>query len=107
VLLEGPRVVLEAVAAGVRLEVLALAEGSGFRAPAEHTVILGERALDSLSQTVTPQGVLAIARRETVEAAAALSAARDVLGYEPAVGLEDGLRRTVEWLRDRLRLDAE
>jgi UDP-glucose 4-epimerase len=27
-----------------------------------------------------------------------LSAARDVLGYEPAVGLEDGLRRTIEFL---------
>ena len=65
------------MAAGVRLEVLALAEGSGFRAPAQHTVILGKRALDSLSQTVTPQGVLAIARRETVEAAAALTAAGD------------------------------
>lgn len=64
------------MAAGVRLEVLARAEGSGFRAPAQHTVILGKRALDSLSQTVTPQGVLAIARRETVEAGAALSAAR-------------------------------
>ncbi len=27
-----------------------------------------------------------------------VSAARDVLGYEPAVGLEDGLRRTIEFL---------
>ena len=27
-----------------------------------------------------------------------LSAAREVLGYEPAVGLEDGLRRTIEFL---------
>jgi TrmH family RNA methyltransferase len=76
VLLEGPRVVREAVAAGVQLEVLALAEESGFQAPAQRTVILGRRALDSLSQTVTPQGVLAIAHRETVDPGAALSAAR-------------------------------
>jgi TrmH family RNA methyltransferase len=76
VLLEGPRVIAEAVASGVGLEVLALAEGVGFQAPARRTVVLGKRALDSLSQTVTPQGVLAIARWETVAPAEALSAAR-------------------------------
>jgi nucleoside-diphosphate-sugar epimerase len=29
-----------------------------------------------------------------------ISAAKDVLGYEPSVGLEDGLRRTIDFLRD-------
>jgi RNA methyltransferase, TrmH family len=76
VLLEGPRVVGEAVASGVRLEVLALGEGTSFQAPAQRTVVLGKRALDSFSQTVTPQGVLAIARWETVTPAEALGAAR-------------------------------
>lgn len=32
-----------------------------------------------------------------------LSAAREVLGWRSAVGLEDGLRRTVAWYRDRPR----
>jgi TrmH family RNA methyltransferase len=64
------------VASGVRLEVLALAEGVGFQAPARRTVVLGKRALDSLSQTVTPQGVLAIAHWEVVAPAEALSTAR-------------------------------
>jgi UDP-glucose 4-epimerase len=32
-----------------------------------------------------------------------LGRARELLGYEPEVGLEDGLRRTVEYFRDVLR----
>ena len=66
----------EAVAAGVRLEVLVLGEGVDFTAPADRTVTLGERAVASLSQTITPQGVLAIARRDEVPVATALASAR-------------------------------
>jgi nucleoside-diphosphate-sugar epimerase len=29
--------------------------------------------------------------------------ARQLLGYEPAVGFEDGLRRTIAWYRDSRR----
>jgi TrmH family RNA methyltransferase len=76
VLLEGPRVVREAVACGVQLEVLALREGVELDVPAGRVVTLAERAFRSLSQTVTPQGVLAIARRDEVPAPAALAAAR-------------------------------
>jgi RNA methyltransferase, TrmH family len=76
VLLEGPRVVTEAVVCGVRLEVLALREGVELDVPADRVVTLAERAFASLSQTVTPQGVLAIAHREEVAVAAALAAAR-------------------------------
>jgi nucleoside-diphosphate-sugar epimerase len=32
---------------------------------------------------------------------AAISRARDLIGYRPLVGLAEGLRRTVEWYRDR------
>lgn len=74
-LLEGPRVVREAVGGGVRLDVLALREGTRFAAPADRTVILGERAFAAISQTATPQGVLAIGRRHEVSMAEALSAA--------------------------------
>jgi TrmH family RNA methyltransferase len=76
VLLEGPRVVREAVACGERLELLALREGVPFSAPAERTVILGERAMDAASQTVSPQGVLAIAHRDLVPVEQAVEASR-------------------------------
>src|SRR5207302_8315477 len=62
VLLEGPRVVREAVACGVELEVLALREGVELDVPAERRVTLGERAFAIAAQATTPQGVLAGAR---------------------------------------------
>jgi RNA methyltransferase, TrmH family len=90
VLLEGPRVVAEAVDCGVRLEVLVLRAGVGFDAPADRVVTLGVRAFASLSQTVTPQGVLAIARREEVPMPVALAGAR-AAGWPLVVldGLQD------------------
>jgi TrmH family RNA methyltransferase len=77
VLLEGPRVVREALACGLQLEVLAVSEGMHFDVPAGRTVILGERAMAAASQTVTPQGVLAVARSESVPVAEAVRGARD------------------------------
>jgi len=79
VLLEGPRVVREAVACGVPLEVLAVREGVDFDVPglaAERRVTLGERAFASVAQTATPQGVLAIGRRAEATMPEALAAAR-------------------------------
>lgn len=75
-LLEGPRVVREAVSCGVRLEVLAVREDVTFQAPAERVVRLGERAFTSISRTVTPQGVLAVARRPELPVAVAIATAR-------------------------------
>ena len=69
--------VLEALACGIRLEILALGDGVSFDAPAGRTVTLGERAMAAASQTVTPQGVLAVARSENVSVAEAAQAARD------------------------------
>jgi len=68
-------VISEAVACGVELEVLALREGVAFSAPADRVVTLAERAFSSVSQTVTPQGVLAIGRRYEAPVADALAAA--------------------------------
>ena len=68
--------VREAVACGVELEVLALREGVELDVPARRVVTLAERAFASLGQTVTPQGVLAIARREEATVAAARGAAQ-------------------------------
>ncbi|MDR0358345.1 MAG: RNA methyltransferase [bacterium] len=76
VLLEGPRVVQEAVAAGVALDVLAVREDVPFRAPAAHAHLLTRRAAAAAGQTVTPQGVLAIGRRDEVGVGEALAAAR-------------------------------
>ena len=60
VLLEGPRVVRQAVSAGVRLELIAVREGDDFEMEADRTVVLARGLFRSLSQTQTPQGVLAI-----------------------------------------------
>ena len=76
VLLEGPRVIRQALAAGVPLEVLALREGESFEAPAERVAVLGRGLFRELSGTATPQGVLAIGRAELGDLAAALAAAR-------------------------------
>jgi len=77
VLLEGPRVVREAVLAGVELELLVLREDAPpIDAPADRTVVLPERLFNALSTTVTPQGVMAVARRDTVPVSEALEAAR-------------------------------
>ncbi len=77
VLLEGPRVIGEALACGVDLELLAVREGEAFEMPARRLVTLSERVFRSVSRTVSPQGVLAVGRRDltTVEAALALAQA--------------------------------
>src|SRR5262249_47861144 len=76
VLLEGPRVVREALACGVELEVLALRDGVRFAAPADRLVTLGGRASSSATQTGARQGVLRIARQADVSIAGAMAAAR-------------------------------
>jgi TrmH family RNA methyltransferase len=76
VLLEGPRVVAEAAACGITLELLAVREGVEFDAPALKHVTLGDRAFEAASRTVTPQGVLAVARHREPEVGEALAAAR-------------------------------
>jgi TrmH family RNA methyltransferase len=82
-------VVREAVICGVRLRTLVLRAGVEFDAPADHVVTLSERAFASVGQTVTPQGVLAIAERAESSIPQALAAAR-AAGW-PLVVL-DGVR---------------
>ncbi|MGH7861230.1 MAG: TrmH family RNA methyltransferase [Candidatus Dormibacteraceae bacterium] len=78
VLLEGPRVLKEAIACSVHLELLVAREGSelDFEAPADRVAVLSGRVFDATAQTVTPQGVLAIACHDTVSAEQAVEAAR-------------------------------
>jgi TrmH family RNA methyltransferase len=76
VLLEGPRVIRQAVAAGVRLELLAVREDDDFEIEAERRVSLSRALFRELSQTSTPQGVLAIGHAAPAGFADALAAAR-------------------------------
>ena len=75
-LLEGPRVVAEAAAAGVQLDVLAVREGDDFDSQALRRVTLSRHLFLEVSQTVTPQGVVAIARIREPAAVEAVAAAQ-------------------------------
>jgi TrmH family RNA methyltransferase len=74
-LLEGPRVVAEAVRAGVELEVLAVREGD--KSPVRGPRLTFTRELFAkVSQTTTPQGVIAIAKVRDRSLEDAIAAAR-------------------------------
>ncbi|HEY2599671.1 MAG TPA: TrmH family RNA methyltransferase [Candidatus Dormibacteraeota bacterium] len=75
-LLEGPRVVAEAVAAGVELELVAVREGDDSPVDAPRRITLSRGVFRSISQTVTPQGVIAIARVREWTAPEAIEVAR-------------------------------
>jgi RNA methyltransferase, TrmH family len=76
VLLEGPRVVAEAEAAGLELEVVAVREGDEFATRTGRHITLARGVFRAVSQTVTPQGVIAIAKLEEQDPAAVVAAAR-------------------------------
>src|SRR6184192_1413303 len=76
VLLEGPRVLAEAKAAGLEFEVIAVREGAKLPFHTESRVVLTPAAFRAATQTVTPQGAIAIARVHEVPPAGAIQAAR-------------------------------
>jgi TrmH family RNA methyltransferase len=76
VLLEGPRVLAEAQAAGLEFDVVAVREGEEFAAPSGRHVTLSRGVFRAISQTVTPQGVIAIAKVTEPDAQTAVAAAR-------------------------------
>jgi len=83
-------VVAEAAACGVELDLLATREGVAIpQVTAERAVTLSERAFASASQTVTPQGLLAVARHQEVSVGDARRVAR--AGGWPLVVL-DGIQ---------------
>ena len=61
---------------GVELELLVVREGDDFSADADQRVALTRGLFGAISQTVTPQGVLAIARLRESTAGEAIAAAR-------------------------------
>ena len=76
-MLEGPRVIRQAVEYGVELDLLAVREGTDFDAPARRRVVLDERAFGAAANTETPQGVLATTEwRQAIRLPEALRQAR-------------------------------
>jgi RNA methyltransferase, TrmH family len=76
VLLEGPRVLSEAKAAGLEFEVIAVREGGKLPFHTDFRVTLTPAAFRAATQTVTPQGSIAIARVQEASPAEAIEAAR-------------------------------
>ncbi|HET9781992.1 MAG TPA: RNA methyltransferase [Candidatus Dormibacteraeota bacterium] len=76
VLLEGPRVLAEAKAAGLSFEVVAVREGDKLPFHAQDRITLTPAAFRAATQTVTPQGVIAIARVQEATLADAIDSAR-------------------------------
>ncbi|HKC18866.1 MAG TPA: TrmH family RNA methyltransferase, partial [Candidatus Dormibacteraeota bacterium] len=76
VLLEGPRVLVEAKAAGLTFEVIAVREGDKLPFRSEDRLTLTPAAFKAATQTVTPQGAIAIARVHEASPADAVAAAR-------------------------------
>jgi len=76
-LLEGPRVLAEAKAAGLKFELIAAREGDKLPFHFESRVTLSAGAFRAATQTVTPQGVIAIARVHEASPAEAMQAARE------------------------------
>lgn len=76
VLLEGPRVIAAAQAAGIELQLVAVREGEEFDIPSTQRVTLTRGIFRTVSQTVTPQGVIAIGRVKECPLAEAIAAAR-------------------------------
>ena len=66
----------EAEAAGLEFEVVAVREGDEFTARSGRHITLARGTFRTVSQTVTPQGVIAIAKVKELDASAAISAAR-------------------------------
>src|SRR5438105_13597001 len=77
VLLEGPRVLAEAKAAGLEFDLIAVREGDKLPFHTESRVTLTPAAFRAASQTVTPQGVIAVARVQEATPVEALRAARE------------------------------
>jgi TrmH family RNA methyltransferase len=76
VLLEGPRVLAEAKAAGLEFEMIVVREGDKLPFHSESRVTLTAGAYRAATQTVTPQGVMAIVRVAEAGAHEAIAAAQ-------------------------------
>jgi TrmH family RNA methyltransferase len=76
VLLEGPRVLAEARAAGLEFDLIAVREGDKLPFRTESRVTMTAGAFRAATQVVTPQGAIAIARVSEASPLEAIAAAR-------------------------------
>jgi TrmH family RNA methyltransferase len=76
-LLEGPRVLAEAEAAHLELELVVIREGDHYNGTVQRRITVSRGLYRELTQTVTPQGVMAIARVREARAEEAIAAARE------------------------------
>lgn len=94
---------VEDIAAGMRLALLeATAPGETFNLGAGRPVRIVDLANAINDITGNRAGIVHVPRRSwdtTTTRHASIDRARSVLGYEPTTTLEEGLRRTYDWLR--------
>lgn len=97
---------VEDVAAGMEAALMrATVPGDVFNLATGHPTRIGDLATMVNRMVGNEAGVVHVPRRSwdtTTQRRASVERARRVLGYEAAVDLEDGLRRTYAWLRERL-----
>jgi dTDP-glucose 4,6-dehydratase len=78
--------------------------------PREMTILEFARIIKELSGTHSPIEFVVPTDERTKDDPTTrrpdISRARDLLGWEPQVALEDGLRATIDYFRDRLREEA-
>lgn len=78
--------------------------------PREMTILEFARIIKALSGTASPIEFLVPTDERTKDDPTTrrpdITRARELLGWEPQVALEDGLRATIEYFRERLREDA-
>lgn len=93
--------ILASSAAGVSGEVINIACGGGVSVNALASGILGILGREEISPVHGPERP-----GDVRDSCADISKARRLLGYEPLVGFDDGLRTTVEWIRRSLKPEA-
>ena len=76
-LLEGPRVIAEAEAAGLELELVVVRQGDRYEGSSPRLMTVTPAIFRALSQTVTPQGILAVGRIREASSTEAIAAAQN------------------------------
>jgi UDP-glucose 4-epimerase len=72
-----------------------------------HTLLDTYETLARLTGFTEPPRFASPRKGDILHSQADIARARQDLGYEPEVGFEEGLSRTVEWYAERIRVEAE
>jgi nucleoside-diphosphate-sugar epimerase len=74
--------------------------------PGEHTVMDYATIIKQLTRTTSEIAHLPERPQEIARRKPDITKIKSQLGWEPRVGLEDGLARTIDWLREELQAEA-